>query len=178
MANPHGKRSYINSIAGVQASIILPSNWLLLLNTQYERFGGQLNGDSVISPVLNYKTSGTFKRYYNCISINPQIGRIILKKAVTLALHTGIDYAFNLTYGDDFDFRDENGERYIMGGSGGTPETNDFRFTFGISLARSIWGLDLNYKHGVTKYKNYGTGNAYSSLFHIRLLGTFLNKEI
>ena len=169
MVNPYGKKAYTNWLAGMQADITLSAKWILLLSAQFESSGGKLTGDSVISPSGSYKTTGTFKRHYNYISINPQFGRIIFQNAVTLTIHTGIDYAAKLVMGYNFDFKDQNGGRNIIGGSGGEPEVNDIRITFGASVKGQKWSIDFNYKHGIANYKNYGSGNVYSRLFHVRL---------
>lgn len=176
MANPYGQKGYTNWLAGLQADLPLSSKWLLLLTTQFENSGGKLTGDSVISPAANYKTSGTFKRYYNYISFNPQIGRIIFQKGITLTVHTGIDYTSKLEMGANFDFKDQNGLNNSIGGSGGEPEVNDMRITFGASVKRNKWGVDLNYKHGLVNYKKDGPGNVYSRILHFRLQYAFLNK--
>lgn len=178
MANPYGRKAYTNFVAGLQADITLPSNWILLISAQYENSGGKLAGDSVISPSSGYKTNGSYKHYYNYISINPQIGRIIFQKALTLELHTGIDYTSKLETGNKFDFTDQTGQRNIIGGSGGEPEVNDIRITFGACLKRKKWSIDFNYKHGIVNYKNHGVGNVYSRLLHIRILYAFLSKKI
>jgi len=178
MVNPYGKKAYTNWLAGLQADVTLSSKWILLLSAQFESSGGKLTGDSVISPSGSYKTTGTFKRHYNYISINPQIGRIIFQNAATLAIHTGIDYAAKLVMGYNFDFKDQNGGRNIIGGSGGEPEVNDVRITFGASVTRQKWSIDFNYKHGIVNYKNYGPGNVYSRLLHVRLQHVLLAKKI
>jgi len=178
MANPYGRKAYTNFMAGLQADIKLPSNWILLISTQYENSGGKLLGDSVISPSSSYKTNGSYKRYYNYISINPQIGRIIFQKALTLALHAGIDYTSKLETGNKFDFTDQNGQKNSIGGSGGEPEVNDIRITFGACLKRKKWSIDFNYKHGIVNYSKYGDGNVYARLLHIRILYAFLSKNI
>jgi hypothetical protein len=178
MANPYGRKAYTNWLAGLQADITLSSKWILLFSVQFENSGGKLTGDSVISPSASYKTSGTFKRYYNYVSFNPQIGRIIFQKGATFTLHTGIDYTSKLEMGYNFDFKDQNGQKNWIGGSGGEPEVNDMRITFGASLKRKKWSIDFNYKHGLVNYKKYGVGYVYSRLLHIRLQYTFLNKKV
>jgi hypothetical protein len=176
MANPFGRKAYTNWLAGLQADLSLSSKWVLSFTTQFENSGGKLTGDSVLSPAANYKTTGTFKRYYNYISFNPQIGRIIYEKRVTVMLHTGIDYTSKLDLGYNFYFKDQNGQNNYIGGSGGEPEVNDMRITFGATAKRKNWGIGLNYKHGLVNYKKYGTGNVYSRILHIRLQYAFLNK--
>jgi hypothetical protein len=178
MANPYGKKGYTNWLAGLQADVTLSSKWVLQLSVEFENSGGKLTGDSVISPSASYKTNGTFKRYYNYISFNPQIGRIVFQKGVTLIVHTGIDYTSKLEMGYLFSFKDQNGLQNSIGGSGGEPEVNDMRISFGASVKRKRWGLDLNYKHGLVNYKNYGVGNVYSRILHVSLQYAILNKKI
>ena len=178
MANPYGRKAYTNWLAGLQVDLAFPSKWILLLTVQFENSGGKLTGDSVISPSATYKTTGTFKRYYNYISVNPQIGRIIFQKEVTLTIHAGIDYTSKLEMGYNFEFKDQNGQKNWIGGSGGEPEVNDMRITFGASVKRKKWSIDFNYKHGIVNYKKYGVGNVYSRQLHIRLQYAFLNKKI
>jgi len=178
MANPYGRKTYTNFLAGLQADITLSSKWMLLISAQFENLGGKLTGDSVISPSANYKTNGSFRRYYNFISINPKIGRIIFQKAVTLTLHTGIDYTSKLEMGYTFDFSDQNSQRNIIGGSGGEPEVNDMRISFGASVSRKKWSVDINYKHGLVNYWKYGPAKVYARLIHFRLQYAFLSKKI
>ena len=125
MANPYGRKAYTNFLAGLQADITLPSKWMLLLSAQYERSGGKLTGDSVISPSTRIKTNGTYTRYYDFISVNPQIGKIVFQKAVTLTLHTGIDYTSKLDLGNRFDYAYQNGQDSSIGGRRGEPEKNE-----------------------------------------------------
>lgn len=178
MTNPFGRKGYTNWLAGLQADIALSSKWVLLLSGQFESSGGRLTGDSVVSPAASYKTNGTFTRHYNYISINPKIGRIIFEKAVTLTLHSGIDYTSKLEMGYDFDFKDQNGVKNLIGASGGEPEANDMRVTFGAAVKRKKWSIDLNYKHGFVNYKKYGLGNVYSRMLHLSLKYSFMNKKI
>jgi hypothetical protein len=178
MDNPYGRGSYTNWLAGIEGDITFSSKWMLLLSVQFENSGGKLTGDSVISPTAKYKTTGTYKRHYDYISFNPQIGRIIFQKAVTLTIHGGIDYTSKLEMGYQFKFIDQNGQRNWIGASGGEPEVNDIRITFGASVKRKKWSIDLNYKHGLVSYNKYGVGNVYSRLLHIRLLYAFLSKKI
>jgi hypothetical protein len=178
MANPYGKKIFINFLAGLQADITLPSKWIFLLSSQYEHTGGRLTGDSVVSRAGSIKTNGKFERYYDFISINPQIGRIVFQKAVTLSLHAGIDYTSRLDRGEQFDYTNQNGERYSIGYQGAEPEVNDLRITFGASVMRKKWSLDINYKHGVVNYWKDGQANAYSRLLHIRLLYAFWSQKI
>jgi len=178
MANPYGKKSFTNFLAGLQANITLSSKWILLLSAQYEHTGGKLTGDSVISPSGNIKTDGKFSRYYDFISVNPQIGRMLFQKAVTLTLHTGIDYTSKLDLGNNFDYKDQTGQKNSIGSQGGEPEKNDLRVTLGATVTRKKWSVDINYKHGLINYRKYGIGNVYSRLLHIRIMYAFLSKKI
>ncbi len=135
MAEPFGKKPFFNFLAGLQADITF-SKWVLSLSCQYENIGGTLNADSVISPSGSVKASGKYSRNYDFISINPQIGRIVFQKAITITLHTGVDYTSKLAMGDMFDYTDQNGQKKSIGYSGGEPEINDLRLTFGASVIR------------------------------------------
>ena len=178
ITSPYGKKPFTNFLAGLQAGIVLPSKWTLILSAQYEHTGGSLTADSVISPSGSIKTDGKYRRYYDFISVNPQIGRIIFQKAVTLTLHTGLDYTSKLDRGQITDYTDQTGQKNSIGSSGDEPEKNDLRVTFGASVTRNKWSLDLNYKHGLVNYSKNGTGKVYARLLHIRLLYTFLSKRI
>ena len=174
MANPYGKKPFTNFLAGLQADITLSPKWILLLSSQYEHSGGKLTGDSVISPSGSIKANGTCRRYYDFISVNPQIGRMVFQKKVTLTLHTGIEYTLKLNIGNRFDYTDQNGRKNSIGKTGGEPEVNDFRLTFGASIKRKKWSLDLNFKNGLSNYNKNGNGKVFEKLLHIRLLYTFL----
>jgi hypothetical protein len=178
MANPYGRKPFTNFLAGLQAGITLPSKWILLLSAQYEHTGGRLTSDSVISPSASIKTTGKYSRYYDFISVNPQIGRILFQKGVTLTLHTGIDYTSKLDMGNTFEYRDQNGLDSSIGYSGGEPEVNDLRVSFGVSVTRKKWSLDINYKHGLVDYMKYSADKVYARILHIRLQYAFLSKNI
>lgn len=179
MANPYGRKPFTNFLAGLQAEITLPSKWILLLSSQYENTGGRLTADSVISPSgIIIKADGKYSRDYDFISVNPQIGRILFQKAVTLTLHTGIDYTSKLSRVEQFDYTNQIGQKSSVGGSGDEPEVNDMRITFGASLKRKKWSVDINYKHGLVNYWKYGPDKVYSRLLHIRLQYAFLSTKI
>jgi hypothetical protein len=178
MANPYGRKPYTNFLAGLQVDITLSSKWILQLSAQYENIGGKSNADSVIAPSWSIKTDGKYSRNYDYISFNPQIGRIILKKTVTILLHTGIDYTSKLAMGSQFDYTDQSGQRYSVGYSGGEPEVNDLRITFGASVTRKKWSIDINYKHGLVNYWKDRPAKVYARLMHIRLLYAFWSKQI
>lgn len=177
MINPYGRKAFGNLLAGLQADLALSPKWVLSLAVQFEQSGGKLHGDSVTSPPVNYKTTGTYKRIYKYISINPQIGRVIFQKRVGLTLHGGIDYNAKLEQKEDFTFIDENGQKFIQGGSGGEPEVNDIRVTFGACLKQDKWSIDFNYKHGLVNFNKSDGGNVYERLLHIRILYTLLSKK-
>jgi len=178
MANPYGKKPFTNFLAGLQADITLPSKWILLLSSQYEHTGGSLTSDSVVSPSGTIKTNGKYNRYYDFISVNPQIGRIIFQKVITLTLHTGIDYTSKLNRGDDFDYTNQNGQKNSIGYDGGEPEKNDLRVSFGASVTRKKWSVGINYKHGLVNYWKYGPEKVYARLLHIRVQYAFLSRRI
>jgi hypothetical protein len=178
MANPYGKKPFTNFLAGLQADITLPSKWILALSSQYEHSGAKLTGDSIISRIGNTKTDGKFQRYYDYISINPQIGRILFQKTITLIVHTGLDYTSRLDRGEQFDYTNQSGQRYSVGYSGGEPEVNDLRVTVGASVTRKKWNMDINYKHGLVNYWKDGPAKVYARLLHIRLQYAILIKKI
>lgn len=176
MAQPYGKKPFVNFLAGLQADVTLPK-WILSLSGQYEHSGGTLKGDSIISPSGSVRVDGKYTRNYDFISINPQVGRILVQKTITFALHTGIDYTSKLAMGNQFDYTDQNGMKNSIGYSGGEPEINDLRITFGASVAIKKWSLVINYKHGLTNYNRPGEG-AYSRLLQFRIQYTLLSKMI
>jgi hypothetical protein len=177
MANPYGRKALANWVAGLQGDIIFSSKWKLLLRVQFESSGGKLTGDSVISPAVTYKTNGTFTRYYHYISFNPQIGRIIFQKVITLTLHSGMDYTSKLDRGENFVFTDQSGRKNDMGGQGDEPEVNDLRITLGASLQRKKWSIAINYKQGLVNYNNKGAGNVYSRILHFSIHYAVLHKN-
>ena len=178
ITNPYGKKPFANFIAGLQADIVLPQKWMLILSTQYEQTGGKLTADTVYSTTGPSKVNGKYQRRYDFISINPQIGKIIFKKQVTIVVHAGFDYAFKLEQSDQFDYTDQGGQKNIVGYGGGTPETNDLRFTIGTSITRKRWSLDFNYKHGLSNYNKNSSSKVFERLLHIRLMYAFLKKKI
>ena len=173
MKNPYGKKPLTNFFAGLQAKMLLPSNYMLMLSTQYEQTGGRLTADSILYLGFS-RVDGKYKRNYDFISVNPEIGRTILQKKVKLVLHTGLDYAFKLSLKDQFDYTDQSCKKYSIRNQGMNPETNDLRFTIGSSITRKRWTLDLNYKHGLSNYNKNGNDKVFSRLLHIRLIYTFL----
>jgi len=176
MAQPYGKKPFPNFLAGIQADVTL-SKWILSISSQYENTGGSLTGDSIITPSGSIKANGKYTRNYDFISINPQVGRIIVQKTITFALHTGIDYTSKLAMGNQFDYTDQNGIKNSVGYSGGEPEINDVRITVGVSAAIKKWSIFINYKHGLANYNPSGE-NVYSRLLQIRIQYTFLSKLI
>lgn len=170
MANHWGQNAYGNFLAGLQGDLKLSSKWVLQFSTHYERSGGRLTADSVRTPSGNFKTDGKYFHYYDYISLNPQIGYIAMKKVIRMTLHAGIDYTSKLDRGDQFDFIDQSGKNFSIGHNGGEPEVNDCRLTAGATLSFKKWGLDLNYKHGITNYNKYSSQEVYSRLLHFRLL--------
>ena len=175
MANPYGKKQFTNFIAGLQADITPSSTkWILILSSQYEQTGGELSPDSVFSSGVATKTVGKYKRYYNFISVDPQIGRILFQKKVIITFHAGLDYAFKVTEGEQFDYTNQTGQTNSIGYEGGYPKTTDFRITFGTSITLKKWSLDFNFKHGLSNYNKNGNAKVLEKLLHIRLLYTFL----
>jgi hypothetical protein len=174
IGQPYGKKPFANFLAGLQADLTLSSKWTLSLSSQYEHTGGKLAIDTIISRTGMTKADGKYKRYYDFISINPQIGRILFQKLVRLTIHTGIDYALKLDRGEQSDYTDQTSTAY----SGDEPEVNDLRITFGTSVSLKKWSLDINYKHGLVNYWKDGPGKVYARLVQVRLLYSFLSKKI
>ena len=170
IANHWGRNAYSNFLAGLQGDLKLSSKWVFQFSTHYERSGGRLTVDSVHTPSGNYRTQGKYFHYYDYISLNPQIGYIAIKKVLKITLHAGIDYTSKLDRGDQFDFVDHSSKKYSIGGQGGEPEVNDCRITGGLTINLKKWGLDFNYKHGITNYNKYSDREVYSRLLHLRLL--------
>jgi hypothetical protein len=178
MGVPYGNKPYTNFLAGINADMKFPSKWILRFSTQYEHTGGRLDADSITTPPVKYKTTGTYSRQYDNISFNPQIGKVLSQKKLSFILFTGVDYTSKLAMGDECEFEDQNGQKTMIGYSGGEPEVNDFRVTLGASVSCKKWGVDINYKHGLTNYNKYGTDKVFSRIFHIRLQFAFLDKTI
>ncbi len=176
MRNPYGRKAYGNFVAGLQADLSLSPKWVLLVAVQYEHTGARLTGDSVLSPSGNSKVNGSYTRKYDNISLNPQIGRVVFQKAVKVILHGGIDYTSKLSAGNEFDYTDPGGQRYIIGKAGGEPEVNDFRITTGATVTGKKWGIGFNYKHGLTNYMKYGNDKVFSRMLHVRIIYSFLGK--
>jgi len=176
IADPYGKKPYLNFLAGLEVDLVM-SKWILAVSSQYEHSGGSLNYDSIISPSGNKKVSGKYSRNYEFISINPQVGRIIVQKKITFALRTGIDYTSKLDRGLQFGWTDQSGQKYEAGYDGDEPEINDVRITFAAIVAMKRWGIAITYKHGIANYNPSGA-NAYSRLLQFRLQYTFLSKRI
>lgn len=179
MIEPYGKNSLANFVAGLQLDFRNKptSKWVWSLNVQYEHSGATLAGDSVFSTAGDFKTEGKYKRYYDYISFNPQVGRILCEKAVSLTVHAGFDYTSKLDQGEEFDYIDPSGQQYSIGGSGGEPEVNDMRITCGATLTRKKWSLNVNYKHGIVDYDEKGPGKVYSRLLHIRVMFALFSKN-
>jgi len=176
MRDSYGKKPFPNFLAGLDANVVM-SKWIFTICVQYEHSGGSLEIDSTIRPSGSKKVNGKYSRIYDYISINPQVGRILLQKKITLALHTGLDYCSMLEWGERFDWTDQNGQVYSTLLSGGLPDNDDLRITFGASVAIKKWTLGINYKHGVANCNPSGE-IAYSRLLQFRLQYTFLSKLI
>ena len=176
MRDSYGKKPFPNFLAGLDANVVM-SKWIVTVCVQYEHSGGSLRIDSAITPSGSKKVNGKYSRIYDFISTNPQVGRILIQKKVTLALHTGIDYCSMLEWGERFDWTDQNGQVASTLLSGGRPDNDDLRITFGATVAIKKWTLGVNYKHGVANCDPSGE-LVYSRLLQFRLQYTFLSKRI
>ena len=180
MTNPYGRKPFTNFVAGAQADIIFPSKWILQLGAQYEYTGSRLTIDSVTAPTVSMNTNGVYTHYYDLVSVNPQVGRIIFQNSsFKVIVHGGFDFVINIALGERANYKDElDGRNYSLGGSGGNPEINDRRITAGASFKINRVSIDINYKHGIANYNKYNNNEVYSRLIHFRLAYTFLNKSI
>lgn len=169
VSNHFGRKSYTNFSAGVQANLKILPSWILTIDALYEHSGAELTIDSVYSPSANYKANGVYKRKYDYISLNPQLGRRIGLGPVGLRISAGIDYCIKISLGGQADFTDQSGMKNSVGGSGDDPEVNDIRLTGGLSLNFSKWALAATYKYGVVDYTQKNNGAVYSRLLHVRL---------
>jgi hypothetical protein len=176
MANPYGKKSFANFVAGLQADVQFSSKWILQLNSQYEYTGAKMTIDSVITPTASINANGEYTRYYDLVSVNPGVGWVLFQSSSSkLILHGGLDYTINISRGFRSDYQNEqNGKNYSIGGSGDNPEINDFRLTGGASFMFNKVGIDLTYKHGLANFNKKGTAEVYSKLFYVRFLYSFL----
>ena len=98
----------------------------------------------------------------------------VFQKKVIITFHAGLDYAFRLSRGEQFDYTDQSGRKNSVGYDGDTPETNDFRVTIGASIIKKRWTLDLNYKHGLSNYNTNGNSKVFERILHIRVMYAFL----
>lgn len=165
-----GRRSVTNFMAGVQANLRLIPSLILTVDALLEHSGGELTIDSVRTPSGNFKTNGEYKRKYNFLSINPQLGRRISIGPAGIRVSAGVDYCLKLSRNVVCNYTDLNGQKNSIGGSGGEPEINDIRLTAGLTVNFKKIGLNVVYKHGVLDYMRDRPGQVYSRLVHVRLL--------
>ena len=178
VAEHYGQNSFTNFLAGIQSRIQFKNNWMGLLNTQYEFTGGRLNIDKVVSRTGIRDTTGKYKKWFHFISVNPEIGRILYQQKIKLILNVGIDYAFKLEEGAEYEFTKKDGSKSVISSTGGPPGNNDIRITAGVLVFIKRWSLNFNYKHGVRNYNEGSNDKVFSRLFHLRLMFAFLDKEI
>lgn len=165
-----GRQPLTSFMAGIQVNLRLLPSFILTIDGLYEHSGGELDIDSVYSPTANYKTTGDYKRQYDYISINPQLGRRISFGPVGLRISAGVDYCIKVTGSSTANFIDQNGQRNSVGGSGDVPEVNDIRLTGGVALNVKKLGITVNYKYGIVDYLDNRPGRAYSRQVQVRLL--------
>ena len=180
MTNPYGKKPFANFVAGLHADIQFSSKWIVQLKSQYEYTGAKLTIDSVITPTTSINANGVYTRYYDLVSINPEVGRILFQNSSSkLILHGGLDYVINISMGFRSEYQNEqNGKNYSIGGSGDNAEIKDFRLTGGVTFKLNKVGIDLTYKHGLTNFNKNGNAEVYSRLFHVRFLYSLIRKSL
>ena len=180
MANPYGKKSFGNFVAGMHADVQLSSKWILQINSQYEYTGAKMTIDSVITPTASINTNGEYTRYYDLVSVNPEVGRVLLQTSSSkFILHGGLDYVFNISMGFRSDYQNEqNGKNYSIGGSGDNPEINDFRLTGGATFLFNKIGIDVTYKHGLANFNKDETAKVYSRSFQVRFLYSLFRRSL
>ncbi len=169
VSDPYGKKPVANAVGGIRAAYS-SNNWIFSLNTQYEYIGGEVDINKAQSRFGLRDTTGTYQRMIHFLSVNPQAGRILLQKKAGIIANAGIDYAFNLGQDEEYSFYDANGQKTLLGFSGGLPGKNDLRLTAGIMFTLKKWALDLGYKHGIRNLREDSGDKVYSRLFHCRLL--------
>lgn len=157
--NPFGKNLRSNFIAGGRLAVPLNKHWNLLLDAQYENTGATMDIHTITGPGGSYSTNGTYNRHNDFLAVNPRLARMFQASGKQFYLHGGVEYGFRVTMGDQCDFTDNAGVKNSIGHSGGKPEVNDFRLTAGAGCSGKKWGIDINYKHGLTDYRK-GNGNA------------------
>lgn len=165
-----GRRPYTNFMAGAQLNLRLIPSVILTIDALYEHSGGELSIDSVYTPSGNYKTNGEYKRQYDFISLNPQLGRRISIGPAGLRISAGVDYCVKITRSSIANFIDRDGRRNSVGASGDEPEVNDIRITGAVALNFKKIGITVNYKYGLVNYLKVGPGEAFSRMLQVRLL--------
>ncbi|HEX7846823.1 MAG TPA: hypothetical protein VF476_13560, partial [Chitinophagaceae bacterium] len=174
----YGNKTITNWQAGIQASRILADRWRVVLNMQYEHIGGSLKTDTIYRNGNAEKVDGQFRLFHEFISVNPQIAATIINKTVQVSVAGGVDYAFRVEQGDEVDYIDQNGGRFIFGGSGGVPGKNDLRITLGTQFTYKRFGILLNYKQGLLNVRDEEPGeNVYTRTWHVSLVYNFLRLK-
>lgn len=169
-SNPYGNKTTVVGQVGLQIKLEVREKWLTALNLHYGDGGGQNKITNVVSSSGTQPTNGEHKRIYEFISVNPVIGKLITKKNFSMSFQAGVDYAFALTFSEDFKIQDSNGKTFLYGYSGGVPKSNDFRLTLGATTSIKRWGLDICYKHGLRNYSNDADVEAFSNLVECKLM--------
>ncbi|HET9826117.1 MAG TPA: hypothetical protein VFP87_12340 [Chitinophagaceae bacterium] len=171
--NPFGSKMLTIGQAGLQVKLDFRNNWIETLNLQYEAAGGKSEIKNTVSPTGTRSTAGEYKRAYQFISINPAFGPSFKKNDFSIVCQAGVDYAFALTFSEEFRRRDS-----LTAFGGGIPKSNDVRLMAGITTSLKKWSLDFCYKHGLRNYSNESNAKVFSNLFQIRLMYRILQVEI
>jgi len=168
--HPYGKNTTLVGQAGLQIKLERKEKWSAALNLHYGNAGGENKITSVVSSSGTQPANGEHKRVYEFISVNPTFGKLITGKNLAFTFQMGIDYAFALTFSEDFKIEDLNGKTFLYGYSGGVPKSNDFRLTLGTNASIGRWGLDICYKRGLRNYSNDEGAKVFSNLVECKVM--------
>ena len=168
--NPYGSKTTFVGQAGLQMKLELKEKWAATLNLHYGGGGGENRITAIVSSSGTQSANGKYKRVYEFISVNPAFGKLITKKNFSMSFQIGVDYAFALTFSEDFKIEDSNGKTFLYGYSGGVPKSNDFRLTLGTTASIRRWGLDICYKYGLRNYANDDRAKVFSNLIECKLM--------
>jgi hypothetical protein len=164
---PYGNKPLTNWIGGVRADYWLPaSSWSFALNVQAESTGGRGTITKEISSSGTRDVKGEYRKSNGYLSINPQVGNLVLIGKTGILLRAGVDYAFHVGGQEEYTAPDQNGLPYITGYSGVTGR-GDLRLTANMLIPfGKKWEFDIGYKYGLIKYANH---DAYLRMFHCKL---------
>jgi hypothetical protein len=171
---PYGSRSMLNYLGGLQGRLELKNGWLIILNAQYEFTGGKLAIDRAVYRSGVSDTTGTYKRMFDFISINPQFGKIFYSNKIRIGGTIGFDYAAKVNENEKFDFTDDGGLEHSQTTTAGDPNESDLRLTASALLLYKRWTFDIGYKHGLHNYSKGSIEKALLRQIHLKVMFTFL----